>query len=230
MSNILVVEDDPHVASLLHRSLAEEGYEVSVAQEGTTGLEMALEHSFDLLILDIMLPVVSGLEICKRLRAQNIQVPILMLTALGTTQNIVNGLDSGADDYIVKPFKLAELLARIRSMIRRKSVSGDAEEVSDSRLKLADLKLNEIDKTATRDNQKIELTPTEYRLLEYFLNNKKRLLSRMDILENVWGIDFNMNTKVVDVYVNYLRKKIDKDFENKLIHTVVGMGYIMKEE
>jgi DNA-binding response OmpR family regulator len=230
MSNILVVEDDPHVASLLHRSLAEEGYEVSVAQEGTTGLEMALEHSFDLLILDIMLPVLSGLEICKRLRAQNIQVPILMLTALGTTQNIVNGLDSGADDYIVKPFKLAELLARIRSMIRRKSVSGDAEEVSDSRLKLADLKLNEIDKTATRDNQKIELTPTEYRLLEYFLNNKKRLLSRMDILENVWGIDFNMNTKVVDVYVNYLRKKIDKDFENKLIHTVVGMGYIMKEE
>lgn len=231
MNSILVVEDDAHVASLLHRSLAEEGYEVSVAQEGTTGLEMALANSFDLLLLDIMLPGISGLEICKQVRAKSIFTPILMLTALGTTQNIVTGLDSGADDYMVKPFKLAELTARIRTLIRRSNNSHEGNEVTVAgRLQIADMVLNEHDKTATRAGMKIDLTATEYRLLEYFLKNKKRLLSRMDILENVWGIDFNMNTKVVDVYVNYLRKKIDKDSDTKLLHTVVGMGYILKED
>ncbi|HTN45372.1 MAG TPA: response regulator transcription factor [Flavipsychrobacter sp.] len=234
MNTILVVEDDVHVASLLLRSLAEEGYEVSVAPDGTSGLEMALQNEFDLLILDVMLPGISGLEICKRLRLANNQSPILMLTALGTTQNIVTGLDSGADDYMIKPFKLAELTARIRTLIRRSGNTGNPETPytipEGEHIQFADLILNEQDKTASRAGEKIDLTATEYRLLRYFMVNRKKLLSRMDILENVWGIDFNMNTKVVDVYVNYLRKKIDKDNENKLLHTVIGMGYIMKEE
>lgn len=229
MNNILLVEDEAHVASLIIRSLSEEGYEVSLAPDGNTGLDMALQNDFNLIILDIMLPGINGLEVCKKIRAAGYTTPILMLTALGTTQNIVTGLDSGADDYLVKPYKLAELLARTRSMIRRGSTTPEQEAAPD-KMHLADLVLNLNDKTATRGGRKIDLTATEYRLLKYMLTNKKRLLSRMDILEHVWGVDFNMNTKVVDVYVNYLRKKIDKDFDNKLVHTVIGMGYIMKEE
>jgi DNA-binding response OmpR family regulator len=230
MNSILLVEDDANVASLLIRSLSEEGYEISLAPDGTTGLEMAMSNDFDMIILDIMLPGINGLEICRKVRASGNNKPVLMLTALGTTQNIVTGLDSGADDYLVKPYKLAELQARVRSMMRRGSGVGDPQETGNSLFQFADLLLNEADKTATRSGIKIDLTATEYRLLKYLMLNKKRLLSRMDILENVWGIEFNMNTKVVDVYVNYLRKKIDKDFDNKLIHTVIGMGYIMKED
>ncbi len=233
MKNILLVEDEAQVASLLLRSLSEEGYEVSLAPDGTIGLSMATQSSFDLIILDIMLPGINGLELCKKLRDKGLSTPILMLTALGTTQNIVAGLDSGADDYLVKPFKLAELLARVRSMIRRtNSGTGNTNGEADTseKLQIADLTLNLKDKTAERGGAKIDLTATEYRLLKYLLENKKRLVSRMDILENVWGINFNMNTKVVDVYVNYLRKKVDKDFDSKLIHTVIGMGYIIKEE
>jgi DNA-binding response OmpR family regulator len=229
MNSVLLVEDESHVASLIIRSLSEEGYEVSLAPDGTTGLDMALQNNFDLLILDIMLPGINGIEVCKRIRATGNQTPILMLTALGTTQNIVTGLDSGADDYLVKPYKLAELLARTRSMIRR-GMAGTEGDNDFEKLQFADLVLNLKDKTATRAGQRIELTATEFRLLKYLLENKKRLLSRMDILEHVWGIDFNMNTKVVDVYMNYLRKKIDKDYPNKLLHTVIGMGYIMKEQ
>ncbi len=228
MNNILLVEDEASVASLIIRSLAEEGYEVSLAPDGQTGLDMATQNSFDLLILDIMLPGINGLDLCKRIRANGDTTPILMLTALGTTQNIVAGLDSGADDYLVKPYKLAELLARVRSMIRRGKGSATASDTE--KIKVADLELNLQDKTATRSGQKIDLTATEYRLLKYLMTNARRLVSRMDMLEHVWGVDFNMNTKVVDVYVNYLRKKIDKDHEQKLIHTVVGMGYILKPE
>ena len=173
---------------------------------------------------------INGLEICKKIRDTGDKVPILMLTALGTTQNIVTGLDSGADDYLIKPYKLAELLARVRSMIRRGNQVNENGESNNERLQFADLELNLKDKTALRSGRKIDLTATEYRLLKYLLTNQKRVLSRMDILEHVWGIDFNMNTKVVDVYVNYLRKKIDKDHDNKLIHTVIGMGYILRED
>lgn len=229
MSSILLVEDEVQVASTILKSLNEEGYEVSLAPDGSTGLTMALNNNFDLIILDIMLPGVNGLEVCKRIRSSGRNTPILMLTALGTTQNIVAGLDAGADDYLAKPYKLAELLARVRSMIRRGTNSADTIK-HDSKTAIADLELDKVQKIATRAGQRIELTATEYRLLEYMLNNKRRLLSRMDILESVWGVDFNMNTKVVDVYVNYLRRKIDKDYGQKLIHTVVGMGYIMKEE
>jgi DNA-binding response OmpR family regulator len=227
----LLIEDEATVASLIIRSLSEEGYEVSLAPDGHTGLDMATQYVFALIILDIMLPGINGLELCKRIRASGNSTPILMLTALGTTQNIVAGLDSGADDYLVKPYKLAELLARTRSMIRRGHANADTGAGSDPEtLQIGDLSLNLREKTAMRGEQKIDLTATEYRLLKYLITNQKRVLSRMDLLENVWGIDFNMNTKVVDVYVNYLRKKIDKDFEQKLIHTVIGMGYIMKEE
>jgi DNA-binding response OmpR family regulator len=230
MNTILLVEDEAHVASLIIRSLSEEGYEVSLAPDGSTGLDMALQNNFDLILLDIMLPGINGLEVCRKIRASGSTVPILMLTALGTTQNIVTGLDSGADDYLVKPYKLAELLARVRSMIRRNNNIGiNNADNNPEQIQIADLVLNLKDKTAVRAGQKIELTATEYRLLKYLMVNKRRLVSRMDILENVWGVDFNMNTKVVDVYVNYLRKKIDKDFDNKLIHTSIGMGYILKE-
>ncbi len=230
MNTILLVEDEAHVASLIIRSLSEEGYEVSLAPDGSTGLDMALQNNFDLILLDIMLPGINGLEVCRKIRASGSTVPILMLTALGTTQNIVTGLDSGADDYLVKPYKLAELLARVRSMIRRNNNTGvNNADNNPEQIQIADLVLNLKDKTAVRAGQKIELTATEYRLLKYLMANKRRLVSRMDILENVWGVDFNMNTKVVDVYVNYLRKKIDKDFDNKLIHTSIGMGYILKE-
>ncbi len=234
---VLLVEDEPNVASFISRSLLEDGYEVSIAPDGLIGLNMARQHQFSLIILDIMLPGLNGLEVCKQLRRSGDETPILMLTALGTTENIVTGLDSGADDYLSKPFKLAELLARIRRLTRRNNnnnnnhnnVNGHDAEPTGTYLQLADLHLDIDQKIAKRNNKTIELTATEYRLLEYLLKNKRRVLSRMDILEHVWGIDFNMNTKVVDVYINYLRKKIDKDFEPKLIHTAVGMGYIVKE-
>lgn len=227
MKSILLVEDDNSVASLIVRSLTEEGYNVSMAPDGQFGWDMLTQSTFDLIILDIMLPKINGLELCKKIRSSGIDTQILMLTALGSTQNIVSGLDSGADDYLVKPYKLEELLARVRSMIRRGSPSSSTD---DNALMFEDLTLDEKEKMATRAGQKIALTATEYRLLEYLLKNKKRVLSRMDILESVWGIDFNMNTKVVDVYVNYLRKKIDNGFDRKLIHTVIGMGYVLKSE
>lgn len=227
MKKILVIEDESHVVNLLKRGLEEEGYEVSVAMDGISGLEMADKHYFDLLIVDIMLPGLNGIEICKKIRNSNQVLPILMLTALGSTENIVSGLDSGADDYLVKPFKLAELHARIRNLFRRNTTTSVAV-AENNVLQLADLKLDLDAKITTRNNVEILLTATEFRLLEYLMRNKAKVLSRMDILEYVWGIDFNMSTNVVDVYINYLRKKIDKDFEPKLIHTVVGMGYILK--
>ncbi len=222
---VLLIEDEPNVASFVKRGLTEEGYQVTVSMDGHSGQEMALAYPFDLILLDLMLPGINGLELCRMLRKQRIQTPILMLTALGSTENIVTGLDSGADDYLVKPFEFAELMARIRTLIRRKNGSSLSEQ---HQLRLADLELDTASKIIRRQGQQIMLTATEFRLLEYFMRNQKRVLSRIEILENVWNIDFNMSTNVVDVYVNYLRKKIDKDFDPKLIHTVVGMGYVMK--
>lgn len=229
MKKILIIEDEFHVVNLLKRGLEEEGYDISVAMDGTSGLEMAQQHQFDLLIVDIMLPGINGIEICRRIRVQNKALPILMLTALGSTENIVTGLDSGADDYLVKPFKLAELLARLRTLLRRNKP--ETESLPDENvLQLADLSVDLDAKITTRNGIEIALTATEFRLLEYLIRNKGKVLSRMDILEYVWGVDFNMSTNVVDVYINYLRKKIDKDFNQKLIHTVVGMGYIFKAQ
>ncbi len=222
---ILLVEDEPNVVSVIKRGLAEFGYEVSVAGNGATGLQMALDHDFDLVILDVMLPVMDGIQVCKLIRQQKQTVPVIMLTALDSTENIVNGLDSGADDYLVKPFKIAELAARLRTLLRRKSGELQPKNI----FTISDLELNAESKIAYRNQEPLKLTATEYRLLEYFVKNQKKVLSRIQILESVWDIDFNMGTNVVDVYVNYLRRKLEKGSGSKLIHTVFGMGYIMKE-
>ncbi|WP_160711696.1 response regulator transcription factor [Chitinophaga solisilvae] len=227
---LLLIEDEPAVVSVITRGLSEAGYEVSVALDGASGLRMALDNpSFLLIILDVMLPGMNGIEVCRALRKEQLATPILMLTALGTTENIVMGLDSGADDYLVKPFKLAELEARIRSLLRRKSSAIPPQQESTSLLQLADLELNTDTKSASRQGKNIQLTATEYRLLEFLLKNPRKVLSRMEILEHVWGIDFNMNTKVVDVYINYLRKKINKHSQQELIQTVTGLGYMLRE-
>jgi len=226
----LLVEDEPDVASFVKRTLEEDGYEVTVAMDGTLAWQYISSFSYDLFIFDLMLPGINGLELCKRCREKQIETPILMLTALRTTDNIVMGLDSGADDYLTKPFKLAELQARVRSLARRRQSSQILMGTQPKNtLTFADVVLNTDEKSVTRNNLPIELTATEFRLLEYLFKNPKKVLSRMDILEHVWGYDFNLNTKVVDVYINYLRKKLDKDSPGKLIHTVVGMGYILKE-
>jgi len=227
---LLLAEDEPAVASFIIRSLSEEGYDVSLAPDGTTALAMATEHAFDGLLLDIMMPGLNGLDVCRRLREAGSAVPILMLTALSSTENVVTGLDCGADDYLAKPFKLAELVARIRALVRR-GVSGTSNGGSTAAplLSLGGLVLNPDEKTVMRDGQSIELTATEFRLLEYLLRNARRVVSRTDILEAVWGYDFDTGTKLVDVYIAYLRRKVDKDFPTKLIHTAVGMGYVAKE-
>lgn len=224
--NLLLVEDEPNVVSVVSRGLTEEGFTVSIAPDGLVGKQMALENQFDLIILDIMLPGINGLELCKIIKESRPSTPIIMLTALGTTENVVNGLDNGADDYLIKPFKFAELFARIRMLLRRYSGSVNLDQI----ISIADLQLNLSAKTVRRGNTDIILTATEYRLLEYMAKNKGKILSRIDILENVWDIDFNLGTNVVDVYVNYIRKKIDKNADQKLIHTAVGLGYVLREK
>ncbi len=224
--SILVVEDEPNIASVIKRGLTGYGFDVSIAIDGLTGLQMAIDHPFDLLILDVMLPSMDGIQLCKRLRQHNANIPILMLTALDSTENIVTGLDSGADDYMVKPFKMIELAARLRTLLRRRGGDSQSEK---NIYKIAELEVNGEAKVAKRNGVNLSLTATEYRLLEYFIRNQKKVLSRVQILENVWDINFNMGTNVVDVYVNYLRKKIENG-QKKLIHTVFGMGYIMKDK
>jgi two-component system, OmpR family, copper resistance phosphate regulon response regulator CusR len=231
MKKILLVEDEVHVVSFIKKGLTEEGYEVSVALDGKTGLLLQQNNSFDLVILDIMLPEMNGLEVCREIRKTNLQIPILFLTALGTSENIVLGLESGADDYLVKPFKFIELLARIKTLLRRiESFNQSPTEIQEDYIyKIDDLILNDFSKTVTRNGETISLTTTEFKLLLNFLQNLNKVLSRGEILDTVWGVNFDMGTNVVDVYVNYLRKKIDSNSTNKLIHTVIGMGYVMKE-
>ncbi len=226
MLNVLLVEDEISVGNLINKGLSERGYKISLAPDGDIGYEMATKNDFDIMILDIMLPGLNGLELCKRLRNNKIDTPILMLTALSSTENIVTGLDSGADDYLAKPFKFAELEARIRSLARRKN---QLQPEDNHALRVADLELNPDSKMVLRNGKRISLTSTEFRLLEFLMRNKGKVLSRMTILENVWGIDFNISTNVVDVYINYVRKKIENSFDKKLLHTVVGMGYVIKE-
>lgn len=233
MKKILLVEDEAHVVSFIKKGLSEEGFEVSVAFDGKTGLQLSLENNFDIIILDIMLPEMNGLEVCKNIRLKNQTVPILFLTALGTSENIVLGLENGADDYLVKPFKFIELIARIKTLLRR--TKGTTNNSIDNSTNLEniytfnDLKINDYTKTVTLANEEVSLTSTEYKLLLYFLKNKNKVLSRMDILEAVWGVDYDLGTNVVDVYVNYLRKKVDTQPDNKIIQTVIGMGYVLRE-
>lgn len=223
---VLLIEDEAAVAAMIRKGLSESGYTVTVAPDGKAGLDIGTGNSFDIMILDIMLPGINGLELCKRLRKDGIDTPILMLTALGTTENIVAGLDSGADDYLVKPFKFAELEARLRTLGRRKTGTAKPADL----IQIGDITVNTAAKNVIRKGQEISLTSTEYRLLECMVRNRGRVLSRIELLESVWGIDFNMGTNVVDVYVNYLRKKLGNDQDRKLIHTVIGMGYIIKEQ
>ena len=228
MKKILLVEDDPGVSSFVNRGLTEEGFEVSVALDGAMGLSMAMNGSYDLIILDVMLPSVHGLEICRQVRESNKQVAILMLTALGSSENIVLGLDTGADDYLVKPFKLIELMARIRTLLRRYEPSVEAQPVRHEIYSFADVELNNCTKIVTRAGEEITMTSTEFRLLQMFLKHPNIVLSRSSLLDEVWGINFDIGTNVVDVYVNYLRKKLDTPNTQKLIHTVIGMGYVLK--
>lgn len=226
MKNILLIEDEHNVAAFIKKGLQEEGYNVFLAYDGITGLELLVQSQVDLIILDVILPGMNGLDVCNKIRGLFREIPILMLTALSTTDSIVKGLDTGADDYLTKPFKFKELTARIRALSRRKNLSEAVRRV----LKIADLELDRESKTVMRAGTPIKLTSTEYRLLEFFMRNQRKVLTRVDLLENVWDINFDMGTNVVDVYVNYLRNKVDKPFRSKLIHTVIGMGYIMKEE
>ncbi|AYQ33653.1 response regulator transcription factor [Runella sp. SP2] len=229
MKKILLVEDEVNVVSFIKKGLTEEDFEVSVALDGNSGVQMASSSDYDLIILDIMLPDKNGIEVCKELRNNQIQVPILFLTALNTADNIALGLNSGADDYLAKPFKFIELVARIKALLRRASQGGNEAKVKENVYVVANLKVDDDSKTVERNGELISLTATEYRLLVTLLKNKGKVLSRVDLLESAWDINFNLATNVVDVYINYLRKKLDSAYEPKLIHTVIGMGYVLRE-
>lgn len=226
---ILLIEDEVNVADFIRKGLAEEGFDVTLAFDGTSGYKLAVEQTFGLIILDIMLPGKNGLDVCRDIRSAGINTPILFLTALSTAENIALGLDMGGDDYLVKPFKFVELNARIKALIRRTDATADVRSNSEDVYAIADLVVDDKAKTVIRNKVPISLTATEYRLLLVLIKNKGRVLSRVDLLESAWDIHFNMGTNVVDVYINYLRKKLDADSTNKLIHTVIGMGYVLKE-
>jgi len=229
MKKILLVEDEAQVVSFISKGLTENDYHVTVALDGAMAQSFFNQHKYDLIILDIMLPDTNGIELCKQFRKQNAQVPIIFLTALGTAENIVHGLEAGADDYLVKPFKFIELLARMKNLLKRAQQFTPVEEDADEHLlRIDNLSLNDITKEVKRGGKLISLTSTEYRLLLFFMQRQHRVVNRMEILEHVWGVSFDMSTNVVDVYVNYLRKKIDTPDETKLIHTVIGMGYVLK--
>jgi heavy metal response regulator len=218
---ILVIEDEKKVASFIKKGLEEEHYSVDTAYDGETGLYMAEVNEYDLIILDLMIPKIDGLEVLRRVRRNKNNVPILVLTAKDTAEDIVKGLDSGCDDYLTKPFNFIVFLARIRALLRREKL--DKEPI----LKIADLTLSPMTHKVRRKGKEIELTSKEYALLEYFMRNPDKVLTRTMISEHVWDYHFDSFTNVIDVYVNYLRRKIDKDFEPKLIHTIRGVGYIL---
>ncbi|MCS7230115.1 MAG: response regulator transcription factor [Candidatus Kryptonium sp.] len=220
---LLLIEDEKELTKALKKGLKEAGYSVDVAYDGESGISMAISGQYDCIILDLKLPKKDGLEVCKEIRRNKISVPILMLTVVDAVDVKVKCLDAGADDYLTKPFSYSELLARIRALTRRaKTVS--------STIQIADLVINPISRTVTRGGKKIYLSPKEYDLLYYLAVNQGRVVSRMEIGENVWGINFDTGTNYIDVYINYLRKKIDSGFEKKLIHTVRGVGYVLKFE
>jgi len=229
MKKILLVEDENNVAAFIKKGLTEEGYEVSIALDGNIGLQMALSNSFDLIILDIMLPGMNGVEVCRTIRQHNKTVAILFLTALGTSENLVIGLGAEADDYLIKPFKFIELLARAKSLLRRTEQQPAKPMGEKDEFQVGNLVVNDYTKVVKRGERIVSLTSTEYRLLLLFIKNPRKVLSRTEILDEVWGINFDMATNVVDVYVNYLRKKLEKDGAPKLLHTVIGMGYVLKE-
>ena len=220
--HILIAEDEEGIRDFIQRGLNDFGYAVTTANDGLQAWQHIANEQFDLVILDIRMPGISGTEVCKKMRThQGYATPVLMLTALGTTDDIVMGLHAGADDYMVKPFKFMELLARIEALLRRVEALRTSQTT-----RYADLEIAPISHKATRGNTSIDLTTKEFRLLEYFISHHGEVLSRRQILKDVWDKDFETNTNVVDVYVKYLRTKIDEPFGQKLIHTIVGVGYV----
>jgi DNA-binding response OmpR family regulator len=220
---LLLVEDEKNVASFIKRGLEEESYTVDVAKDGPAGFSMAISNVYTLAIIDIMLPGFNGIELCKRLREKGIKLPILLLTAIDSVESKVEGLESGADDYLTKPFAFSELLARVKALLRRSSDTA-------GELFIDDLRVDLMARRVFRGNREITLTPKEFSLLEYFLRNKGNVLSRTEIIENVWGYNFDPTTNIVDVHIKFLREKVDTGFHKKLIHTVRGAGYVLKEE
>ena len=222
---ILLVEDEKKIADSLKKGLSEENYNVEVAYDGIAGRKLFETQHFDLVILDINLPGMSGIMLCKKIRNRNPGIPVVMLTALSATDDKIEGFDAGADDYIVKPFDFKELLVRIRALLKRIYQNIPV----GNTLKVGDLVINLDSKEVTRGGNGISLTAKEFQLLEYLVRNRNKVVSRADIALNVWDIDFDTKTNVIDVYVNFLRKKLDNDYEKKIIHTQVGVGYILKE-
>lgn len=224
--NILLVEDEKRLSEILQKQLEENGFNTDVANDGYIGRQMVEKNRYDLVLLDINLPMINGYDLCREIRKADSRIPVIMLTALGTPDNKIAGFDAGADDYILKPFDLRELIARINVFIRRSEPDFAAGE----KIKIADLEMDLKTKTVFRDGRKIDLTVKESLLLETFLRNRDKLLTREFIIEKVWGIDFDPSTNIIDVYVNYLRKKIDKNFSPKLIHTKFGFGFYCSDK
>ncbi len=223
---ILIVEDEQKIADTLKFGLVENGFYAETAYDGRIGQQLFASHAFDLVILDINLPGMNGYELCKIIRIKNPNIPIIMLTSLSSLNDKIDGYDAGADDYMVKPFEFRELLLKIRALLKR---TMNQYLPVGNMLKAAGLEMNLDSKEVQRDGNRINLTAKEFQLLEYLLRNKNRVVSRADIAINVWDIDFDSNTNVIDVYISYLRNKIDKNYPHKLIQTQVGMGYILKE-
>ncbi len=221
---LLVIEDEKSLLKIIAKRLKEEGYSVDAVTNGRDGENYIYSTDYDCIILDIMIPIVDGLTLLRRIRAKKISTPVLLLTAKDSIEDRVVGLDTGADDYLIKPFSFDELLARVRALLRRRK------EKRDIVLSIGDLKLDTVTREVKRGDKLIELTSKEYSILEYFLRNKNRVLTKSQIAEHVWNYDFEYNSNIVEVYIRYLRRKIDEDFKNKLIHTIRGGGYVLKDE
>jgi two-component system copper resistance phosphate regulon response regulator CusR len=227
LKRILVIEDEMRLAEILKIGFEENGFVVDTAFDGYIGKEMFSKNTYDLVILDINLPLINGYELCKLIRSDNKEVPIIMLTAMGASENKLAGFDAGTDDYVLKPFDFKELLARVKVFLKRTVID---ESHNEEILQIADLVINTSKKLVFRGGLQIELTAKEYNLLEYLAENKGIVISRVDIAEKIWALNFDTGTNYIDVYINYLRKKIDHDFDNKLIHTRVGLGYVLKDQ
>lgn len=221
---VLLVEDELRLAEYVKKGLEESGFAVDVAYDGQVGRSMALSNTYDLMVFDVNLPKISGIDLTNKLRGEQIKTPVMILTAMGTTQDKLLGFDSGADDYLVKPFDFLELIARLNALYRRSHESTELKR----NLQVADLVLDLNEKNARRDGQLIPLTSKEFMLLEFFIRNNGKVVSRIEIAEKVWNLNFDTGTNTIDVYVNFLRKKIDQNFPVKLIYTVVGRGYMLK--
>jgi len=226
MVKILLIEDEPKTVQSLKQGLEENNYVVEVAYDGNMGHQLAIRNAYQLIISDIIIPGINGLELCRKLRTEGIQTPILMLTALSTTDDKIEGFDAGADDYLAKPFDFKEFLARVKALIKRSNQTMIEAQV----LKFADLELDLTSKIVSRSGQKINLTAKEFQLMEYFLRNQEKVISKAEIAENIWEVEDENSSNLIEVYVNYLRKKVDKGFSSKLIHTQFGMGYILRQE